>query len=274
MKLYLRILGYLRPYTGLFILSVVAMVLFSALDAFSMTLLIPFLEVLFQDPSQAGSALFQGRDGAIFELLESVIGGMIPPDQPMVGLRNVLVLLFAVFLFKNVALYVQMYTVVVIEQKVTRDLRDGIYGHLMTMDLGFFQRTKSGQIISRVTNDVDQLRTLVTRNLATGLSNVIQAVVFLVVLLFLSWRLTLMAMVALPLMMILWQRFRKRIWAGVLKVWNAVGELSSHVQETIGGARLVKATGAEEYEAERFRELTRRHYKAVVRNERWRQFFP
>jgi ATP-binding cassette, subfamily B, bacterial MsbA len=60
----------------------------------------------------------------------------------------------------------------------------------------------------------------------------------------------------------------------VLKVWNAVGELSSHIQETVGGVRLVKASGAEAYEAGRFRALTHRHYKAVVRNERWRQFFP
>ncbi|NIP80777.1 MAG: hypothetical protein GWM90_16805, partial [Gemmatimonadetes bacterium] len=244
MRRYVRILRYLGPYRGLFVLSVVAMAVFSALDAFSMALLIPFLEVLFRDPGEAGSALFAGKEGAIWDWLEAAIGGLIPPDAPMVGLRNVLLILFAVFLLKNLALYVQLYTVVVIEQRVTKDLRDQIYEHLMQMDLGFFQRTKSGQIISRVTNDVDQLRTLVTRNLATGLSNVIQTVVFLVLLLLLSWPLTLATLVALPLMMGLWNRFRQRIWKGVLKVWDAVGEVSSHIQESIGGVRLVKATGS------------------------------
>jgi subfamily B ATP-binding cassette protein MsbA len=274
MKLYLRILGYLKPYTGLFVLSVIAMAVFSTLDAFSMALLIPFLEVLFQDPSEAGSTLFEGREGPLVEGLEAVVSGLIPADAPMVGLRNVLLILFAVFLLKNLALYAQLYTVVVIEQRVTKDLRDEIYDHLMGLDLGYFQRTKAGQIISRVTNDVDQLRTLVTRNLATGLSNLIQALVFLVLLLLLSWPLTLATMIALPLMMGLWNRFRRRIWAGVLKVWDAVGEVSSHIQESIGGVRLVKATGSESYESARFRELTRRQYKATVRNERWRQFFP
>ncbi len=274
MRRYLRILRYLKPYRGLFALSVVAMAIFSALDAISMAMLIPFLEVLFQDPAEAGSTLFAGREGGVYDFLNDVVGGMIPPDAPMVGLRNVLVILFAVFLLKNIALYIQLYVVVVIEQRVTKDLRDEIYSHLMGMDLGFFQRTKSGQIISRVTNDVDQIRTLVTRNLAQGLSNVIQAVAFLVVLLLLSWQLTLATLIALPVMMGLWQRFRKRIWAGVLKVWDAVGEVSSHIQESIGGVRLVKATGSERYEEGRFRELTRRQYKATVRNERWRQFFP
>ncbi len=274
MRRYIRILRYLKPYRGLFALSVVAMAIFSALDAISMAMLIPFLEVLFRDPAEAGSSLFAGREGGVYDFLNDVVGGMIPPDAPMVGLRNVLVILFLIFLLKNIALYIQLYVVVVIEQRVTKDLRDEIYSHLMEMDLGFFQRTKSGQIISRVTNDVDQLRTLVTRNLAQGLSNVIQAAAFLVVLLLLSWQLTLATLIALPVMMGLWQRFRKRIWAGVLKVWDAVGEVSSHIQESIGGVRLVKATGSERYEEARFRELTRRQYKATVRNERWRQFFP
>ena len=274
MRLYVRILRYLRPYMGLFVVSVVAMMTFSLLDAFSMALLIPFLSVLFRDPTQAGSALFEGRDGRIYEVLEQAIGGLIPPGAPMEGLRNVLLILFAVFLFKNLALYTQTYTVAVIEQRVTRDLRNQIYHHLMDLDLDYFQRTRAGQIISRVTNDVDQLRTLVTRNFATGLSNLIQALVFIGFLLLISWQLTLATLIALPLMVGLWNQFRDRIWRGVKRVWDAVGELSSHIQETIGGVRLVKASGAEEYEAERFRELTRKHYKAVVRNERWRQFFP
>jgi ATP-binding cassette, subfamily B, bacterial MsbA len=274
LRLYLRILSYLRPYTVLFGVSVAAMVVFSALDAFSMTLLIPFLSVLFRTPEELAAGLFDGREGAIYDLLERLVGGLIPMGAPMEALRNVLLLLFAVFLVKNIALYVQTYTVAVIEQLVTRDLRNQIYDHLMSLDLGFFQRTRAGQIISRITNDVDQVRTLVTRNLAEGLSKLIQTLVFFAVLLIISWQLTLATLVAIPVMVGLWNKFRDRIWRGVLKVWNAVGELSSHIQETVGGVRLVKASGAEAYESGRFRALTHRHYKAVVRNERWRQFFP
>ncbi len=274
MSRYRRILSYLKPYRWVFFASVVAMAVFSALDAFSMAMLIPFLEVLFRDPGEAQSALFEGQDGQIYEILDRVVGGLIPVGEPMVGLRNVLFILFAMFILKNIALYLQLYLVVVVQQRVTKDLRDEIYGHLMGLDLGYFQRTKSGQIISRITNDVDQLRTLVTQNFAKALSNTMQALAFLTLLVIISWRLTLITLIALPVMMGLWQRFRQRIWRGVLKVWDAVGEVSSHIQETIGGIRLVKATGAEAYEDARFRELTRRQYKATIRNERWRQFFP
>ncbi|HET7276379.1 MAG TPA: ABC transporter transmembrane domain-containing protein, partial [Longimicrobiaceae bacterium] len=276
MTLYLRILKYLRPHLGLFAISIVAMTIFAALDAFSFTLLIPFLDVLFNGGEaigQAGAAV--GGDGNLIDrVLGWAVGDMVDPAAPMAALRNVVLLLFGVFLLKNAALYVQQYTVKMVEGLVTRDLRNDIYVHLLKLDFPYFQRTRTGQVISRVTVDVDQVRTLVTANLAKALSSAIQVVFFLAVLLLLSWKLTLVAILFMPPLVGLWGRFRKRLRTGVLKVLDAVGEVSSQVQETVSGIRLVKASGAEDWENKRFMALTRRHYKALIRNERWRQFFP
>jgi ATP-binding cassette, subfamily B, bacterial MsbA len=270
MKQYLRILGYLKPYRRLFILSVVAMVLYGALDAGSLTLLIPFLNVLF---GNASGGLFQGST-MIHRILRATISGMLPADAPLVGLRNVMLVLFVVLVVKNLVQYLQLVLVVTIDQSVTRDMRDEIYDNLLTLDLAFFHRTKSGQIISRLTNDVDQMRSLVTANLAKALSNSIQVFFLLATMLMISWQLTLITLVALPLMVGLWNHFRERLRVGVLKVWDAVGEMASHIQETVGGIRLVKAAGAEAWETKRFQGLTRQYYRAMVRNERWRQLFP
>jgi len=272
MKTYLRILGYLRPQSGLFVVSIVAMTLHAALDAFSFTLLIPFLNVLFT--GAGGADLLGDGTGPVHRLLDWLLGGLIDPERPMVALRNVVLVMFVVFLVKNLAAYVQQLTVSIIEGRVTRDIRNQIYRHVLGLGLPFFQRMRSGQVISRITVDVDQLRTLVTANLAKALSSVIQVSVFLVVLVSLSWQLTLMALLFLPPMLGLWARFRKRLYLGIHKVLDAVGDLSSQIQESVGGIRLVKASGAEEWEDSRFREVTARHYAAWVRNERWRQFFP
>ena len=107
MTLYPRILRYLRPHVGLFIVSIAAMTIFAALDAFSFTLLIPFLDVLFQGEAATGGAttLFQGGS-AIGRLLDWAVGDLVRGVPPMVALRNVVLLLFAVFFVKNVALYV------------------------------------------------------------------------------------------------------------------------------------------------------------------------
>ncbi len=277
MRLYLRILAYLRPYRALFIGAILSMVAFSAFDAFSMTLLIPFLDVLFSKPGSVGGAagaLLGDKTDAIHRMLRATVGGLMPAGQPMIALRNVVLIMFGAVLLKNVADYVKSYLVVLIEQRVTRDLRDDLYAHVLRLDLGFFHRTRAGQIISRITNDVDQLRTLVTEKLAEALSQSIQIVFLLTALLLLSWKLTLVTLLTLPLMLGMWERFRKRLHVGVLKILDAIGELSSQIQETVSGIRLVKASGAEDYESGRFRALTGVHYKAVIRNERWRKVFP
>jgi subfamily B ATP-binding cassette protein MsbA len=274
MKLYLRLLGYLRPHIGVFIVSILAMTLFAALDAFSFTLLIPFLGILFKGSAGVPMGNIMGSgSGYIHRLLSWSVSGLVEPASPMLTLRNVVLLLFCVFLVKNIAQYVQQYTVAVVQGRVTRDLRDDIYRHLIRLGFPYFQRTRTGQIISRVTVDVEEIRSLVTENLAKALSSAIQLVFFLTGLLLLSWQLTLVALLALPPILGLWGRLRKRLHSGVLRVLDAVGDVASQLQETVSGIRLVKASGAEEWEIRRFQDLTRGHYRAFVRNERWRQFF-
>ena len=276
MKLYLRILRYVRPHAGLFAASIACMTVFSLLDALSFTLLIPFLNVLFSGGgSVVGPAeILRVGDGWVQGLMNGVVGWFVGGGTPMQALRQVVVLLFGIYVIKNVFLYAKEITISMVEGRVTRDLRNHVYSHLVRLGLPFFQRTRAGQIISRVTGDVDQMRMLVTGNVSKLLSSVAETAAYLFFLLGISWKLTLVAMLALPPMLALWARFRKRLRKGVLRVLDAVGEVASQVQETVGGIRLVKASGAEEWEERRFRGLTQSHYRALIRNERWRKFFP
>jgi ATP-binding cassette, subfamily B, bacterial MsbA len=272
MTLYLRILRYLRPHWMLLTASVVAMTVHAALDAFSLTLLAPFLEVLFYGRSSLSGAL-GGTAGNLIQGVVRWAAGSTVQRSPMSALGAVVAILFVALILKNVALYVQGYTSTLVEGLVTRDLRNDIYRHLVHLDLPYFQRTRAGQIVSRVTNDVDQMRSLVTANLTKALSSLIQALVLTGVLLSMSWRLTAAALIAIPPIVILWTRLRKKLRRGVLRVLDAVGEVASQIQETVSGIRLVKASGAEDWEEGRFRALTQRHYKALARNDRWRKFF-
>jgi ATP-binding cassette, subfamily B, bacterial MsbA len=273
-KLFLRILSYLRPHRGVFFVSVVAMTVFAALDAFSFTLLIPFLDVLFTAGQDGAAATRFTGDGTIHRLLDRVMGGLLADRAPMHALRNVVLVMFVVFLLKNIAAYVKGYTTAIVQNRVARDLRDQIYSHILRLGFPFFQRTRAGQVISRATMDVDGVRQVVTDNLAQAVSSILQVSFYLIALLIISWRLTLVALVVLPPIVFLWRKFRKYLLAAVHRVLNSVGELSSHIQETLGGIRLVKTSGAEEWEVRRFQNLTQIHYKAVIRNDRWRLFFP
>ncbi|HEY0810010.1 MAG TPA: ABC transporter ATP-binding protein [Longimicrobiales bacterium] len=266
MKLYLRILGYLRPYRSLLIAATAATFGFAAFDALSIVALIPLMNSMF------GTSPISTRDGDdIARILDNTIGRVIRPDMsPPELLLAINLFILAVFLLKNVFDFLQSYLVVKIEQSVTRDLRDQSYAHVLHLDMRFFGRTRAGQIIARLTSDADQLRNLVTRNLAKFATSVLQAVITIVIMLEFSVQLTVVALVVLPAMFGIWSRFLKRIRRGDRKVLNLGGEVTSHLQETVLGVRQVKSAGAENFEDKRFRALTQSYFKAVVRNERVR----
>ena len=87
----------------------------------------------------------------------------------MAALRNVVLLMFFVFLAKNIFGYVHQYTLAVVQGRVTRDIRRDLYQHLLRLDLPFFASTRAGQTIVRLTSDIDQLRMLVTTNVAQAI---------------------------------------------------------------------------------------------------------
>src|SRR5690606_35597583 len=265
--LYGRVLRYLGPYGGLIAAAVVATLGFALTDAFSLVMLIPFLNALFGDaPLNVG-----GGQDALEWVLNHTVGYWIRPDaEPQQVLLSVILFILAVVLLKNVFDFFQAYLVVRLEQGVTRDLRNQVYGHLLDLDLRFFGRTRTGQIISRLTSDADQLRSMVTRNIAKLATSVFQVVATLAALIAISLELTLIAIVVLPAMFGIWGRMVRRLRRADRGVLNLAGEVAAHIQETLGGIRLVKASAAEDFERDRFRSLTRAYYKHFVRTERLR----
>ena len=296
MRLYLRILSYLRPYWPVFLLAVVATSIFAALDAFSILLLIPFLRTLFAQAGvedvdaasgggaqETGSGVGQDSEGGVAvaaegtggdllgALLDATLGRVVDMGAPPAeAIKGIILFLLVVFLVKNVFDFLRNYLVAWIEQSVTRDLRDEVYDHLVDLDLVFFGRTKVGQIISRLTHDVEQLRTLVTKELARILSSVFELVAALALMFLISWKLALAACVVLPGVFAIWGPLLKRVRRGDRTILNMAGEVNSHIQETVSGIRLVKASGAEDHERKRFRGLTWGYFKAFVRTERFR----
>src|SRR5690606_6740799 len=108
------------------------------------------------------------------------------------------------------------------------------------------------------------------RNIGKFVTSSLEVVATFVGLILLSFELTIVALLVLPPMFGIWGRIRKRLLRADRGVLNLAGEVSSHLQETVSGVRLVKAAAAEDYERKRFRALTWRYYKSFVRAERLR----
>jgi ATP-binding cassette, subfamily B, bacterial MsbA len=267
MRLYLRLLSHLTPYRLVLAAALLSSLGFAALDTFSFIMIFPFLDMLFG----GGRLDFFGAGPRIGWLLDRTIGRLLSAGaDPMEAITALSISVLVVFMLKNVFDYLQQYFIVVLEQSVTRGMRNEVYAHLVELDLRFYGRMRSGQIINRLTSDTDLLRGLLTRNLGKFATSVLQIAFAVAVLLATSARLTLLALLVMPLMLVFWRALLRPLRRGDRRVLEIGGEVTSHLQETVSGMRQVKAAAAERFETGRFAALTQRYYKAVVRAERVR----
>jgi subfamily B ATP-binding cassette protein MsbA len=270
-RLYGRVLSYLRPYGTLLFVATLATIGFAAFDALSFVMIIPFLDALTNAGSDAATVVTTGAPiNTMDGLIERTVGRLVDLSQPADALPVLIGLIFAVFMLKNVFDYLQTVLVVRLEQGVTRDIRNQVYDHVLELDFRFFGRTRAGQIIARLTNDIEMLRTLVTRNIAKFVTSVLEIVAMLAMMILISVNLTLVAALVLPVMFGIWRRLLVRLRKGDHRILHLGGEVTSHLQETVGGIRQVKAAAAESFEATRFHKLTHDYFKSVVRTERLR----
>jgi subfamily B ATP-binding cassette protein MsbA len=152
-----------------------------------------------------------------------------------------------------------------LQENVTRDLRDGVFRHLQRLPLGYFQRTKTGQIISRVLSDTEQTKALITELVTKTLQNVAQIVGTIIILLNYSIRLTFIALVIAPLLTLSLQPVLRRLRKGHRRLRGDYGEITSVLQEVVSGVRLVKSFRGEPYEDRRFTDASHRYSSGMVR---------
>ena len=263
MQRFRRLSGFLRPYTGALGLTLAAAVVASVLDGFTFALLIPFLRLLF-----GTTTAFATEDPQVLErALETLIGFALEADR-VTALRNVVLIILAAFVFKNVAVYVAGSRSASIQEGVARDLRFALYGHIQKLSLEFFHRMKGGQLVSRMIADTEQARLLVSATLVSAIQNVFLVVVYLIVLACLSWRLTLLTLLLAPSIALFMRPILGRIRSRMSQALHDRGEVTAIVSETVEGARLVKAHSAESYERRRFEGAVSRYFRAVVKAQR------
>ncbi|MFL5605438.1 MAG: ABC transporter transmembrane domain-containing protein, partial [Gemmatimonadaceae bacterium] len=146
--MYRRLLRYLRPHSWRMAGTIGCNIIAAALDVFSFTLLVPFLNALF------GAAQFiPTSSGWISSIQEGLVGAFLNPADRLGSVETMMVAIMAIVAIKNVFVWLGGQLGASLQENVTRDLRDGVFRHLQRLPLGYFQRTKTGQIISRVLSD-------------------------------------------------------------------------------------------------------------------------
>jgi subfamily B ATP-binding cassette protein MsbA len=240
-------------------ITIVANLVAALLDGFAIALLIPFLNILFHQPSTAM------KSGWISKLLDATVGSRIVPGDEMHSLRNVIILVLIAVILKNLLVWAAGQFGAALQEYVTRDLRNAVYRHLAHLPLGYFTQMKAGQILSRVINDTFETRLILTQIVTQSLQSASLVIVYIAILFSISWKLSLIALIILPLLGFSLQPMLKRLRRGNLRRGNVHGEMTSVLQETISGIRLVKASGTELYEEGRFADGSNKYARSSLK---------
>ncbi len=264
MRTELRLLKQVKPYRGLLGLGLVTTFLASLLDGFTVVILIPLLKHLF---GTAGSF----RTGST--RLEAVVDRMVEPlvrgTTPGQAAARLVVLLALGLLLKNVLSYASTQISVRAQEGLVRDMRSRLFAHLLTLELGFFQRTRTGQLISAIITEVDQTKTVITAALLSFFQNLVVVAITLVILSQISLRLTLLTLAFVPVLVVGLQALLRRLRSHARARAQERGEITATVTERLAAMRLIRAYGEEDREAAHFSAQAERYRKRVVRTQRF-----
>jgi len=254
--MYRRLLRFLRPHAWRMAGTVACNIAAAVLDVFSFTLLIPFLDRLFNQPV---------HETKLSALQNQLLGAFLNGTTPEAALLRIVIIILVAVAAKNVFVWASGQLGAQLQEYVTRDLRNALYAHLQRLPLGFFVRVKTGDILARVLNDTQQTKQVITQVVTQSLLSIATVVVTIAGLIAISWRLTLLALVVAPILIGLLQPLLRKLRKGHRRLSNQYGEMTAVVQEAVSGIRLVKSFGGEAYEEGRFREGSGRYARGMVR---------
>ncbi len=275
MNFYKRLLTYVRRYWLHLAGSVLCTIFFSFFNAGSIYLSIPLLDTLFnQNPTAQSAVSTQAAPvGGIESLKNTVnrlIGEYVFQGTKSEALFRICIIILIAFFLKNIFGYAQAYLLAYVEQGVMKDIRDDLYRHIHNLSLGFFTNERTGDLISRVTNDVNVLQQSISASFLNLIREPLSIVVFLTVAIAISWKLTIISVLIFPIVLFVIGRIGNRIHKVSGVIQEKMADITSVLQETISGTKVVKAFGMEEWENRRFARETKKFFTLVLRITRLR----
>jgi len=225
--LYLRLLGYVRPYTRIFALSL------------------------------AGTAAVAITEPLIAALIKPLLDGSFVAKDPR-SIRVMPLLLVAVFIVRGIADFVGSVAMNWIAHRVVMDLRDALFARLLALPTRYFDDRSAGTLLSRLTYDVSQVMTATTQALVTLVRDGLAVTGLLAWMLYLNWRLSLLAFLIAPGIGLIMRAISRRLRRLSRELQDLMGELTRVIDEVLQGHKVIKIFGGHDYERDRFSRVNNR----------------
>ena len=270
MRTFVRIAALLYPFAGLFLLALLFNAGFSFLSTVSIALIHPILQVLFGTASSAAAAstASTGALSSIKEQFYAVVQNLIFSSTPEQTLLNLCLLIIGLFFLKNLLKYVGRIVNAQLTERSVKHIRDILFKKLTHLSLDFFNRQKSGNLISLVTNDVAVVNQTITPIFTILVREPLQVLLLLLLLLSLSVKLTLIAFSSSILSLVIVGTARKYLRRYASRIQNAMAEYSAVLEETISGIKIIKLLSAENSAIRRFTHHTAQYVRAMIKHQK------
>ena len=271
MKEFLQILRrFIPPYKRYLVLTVVFNILSALLNIFSFAALIPILQILFRTKGTGtATELMPWSFDHMKDVLANNADYYVTQLIASVGATTTLLLIglflaFTTFL-KTGAYFLSSATIIPIRTGVVRDIRNQLYRKITALPLGFFSEERKGDIIARMSGDVQEVESSIMSSLDMLFKNPILIIAYFSALLFISWQLTLFTLVFVPIFGWFMGFVGRKLKKKSIKAQALWSDTMSQVEETLGGLRIIKAFCAEEKMNSRFDKTNTDYRNAVQR---------
>ena len=271
MKEFLNVLRrFVPPYKKYLVLSVVFNILSAILNIFSFAALIPILQILFQtSDAETATSLMVWDWGNVQEVLMNNMNYYVNELIADYGQASTLLIIGIVLglmtALKTGAYFAASATMVPIRTGVVRDIRNQLYQKITALPLGFFSEERKGDIIARMSGDVQEIEYSIMSSLDSLFKNPILIIGYFATLLFISWELTLFTLIIVPVMGWFMGFIGRKLKAQSVKAQSLWSDTMSVVEETLGGLRIIKAFNAEEKMRNKFDRINTAYRNDIMR---------
>ncbi|MFM9985486.1 MAG: ABC transporter ATP-binding protein [Flavobacteriales bacterium] len=264
MKRFREIFSLVRGYKPELISNLFFNILNALFSLFTFFSVVPFLYILFRVDKPSGNASNTASSGIMAELSEWLNGfiaeyGQVTTLAIMCGLIAVLAMM------KNFVNYISLLSIAKIRTSVSRDLRAQLYNKILDLPIAFFSNERKGDLISRMTNDLMEIEFSVIGTIEALLKSPVMILMSLGTLFLISWKLTLFALIFLPVSGFLISRIAKSLKNAAKRGKDSLGDMISTIEETLTGIRILKVFNAEKQFSQKFDRKNDYYFKLMHR---------
>jgi len=207
-------------------------------------------------------------------LLKQTVDGYVEPKDQY-GLLVYIGLMFFVLLMEVLSQFYFVYWANWLGQDIIKDLRDKLFNHIINFRMKYFDNTAVGQLVTRSVFDIESIARIFSQGLFMIISDLMKMAVAIVFMLYMNWKLTMIVLVAMPILLVATRIFQKKMKGAFEEVRTQVSNLNTFIQERLTGMKIVQLFSREKIEYEKFKDINNRHRKAWLKNVLYNSvFFP